>query len=54
MSKKTAYKKRRLGKKLKQQRRLPVLVTLRTHRRIQINRNMRNWRRRKLGIQNEE
>jgi ribosomal protein L39E len=53
MTKKTAYKKRRLGKKIKQQRRLPVLVTLRTHRKIQTNRNMRSWRRKKLGFSNE-
>ena len=31
MTKKTAYKKRRLGKKIKQQRRLPVLACGGTH-----------------------
>ncbi|MGI0100206.1 MAG: 50S ribosomal protein L39e [Candidatus Micrarchaeaceae archaeon] len=50
MSKKSAYKKKRLGKKLKQVRRLPLLATLRTHRRVQHNRMNRNWRSNKLRI----
>jgi ribosomal protein L39E len=48
MSKKSAYKKRRLGKKLKQTRRIPLLATLRTHRRLQQNRFSRNWRSQKI------
>ncbi|MGD0728821.1 MAG: 50S ribosomal protein L39e [Candidatus Micrarchaeaceae archaeon] len=48
MGKKTALKKKRLGKKLKQARRMPLLVTLRTHRRTQQNRFNRNWRSQKI------
>jgi|GEM_PF-694937 len=50
MGKKTAYKKKRLGKKLKQARRMPLLVTLRTHRKMQQNRFQRNWRSQKLKL----
>ena len=50
MSKKSAYKKRRLGKKLKQARRMPLLATLRTHRKAQQNRFQRNWRTQKLKL----
>ncbi|MFI5412432.1 MAG: 50S ribosomal protein L39e [Candidatus Micrarchaeales archaeon] len=53
MSKKSSYKKRRLGKKLKQSRRMPLLATLRTHRHIQQNIFTRNWRSRKLRIEEE-
>lgn len=48
MGKKSAYKKRRLGKKMKQARRMPLLATLRTHRRLSQNRFERNWRRTKI------
>ncbi len=51
MSKKSAYKKARLGKKMKQARRMPLLATLRTHRRTQQNRFGRNWRTHKLKIE---
>jgi ribosomal protein L39E len=54
MSKKTQYKKQRLGKKLKQTRRMPLLATLRTHRRIQQNMFNRNWRRTKLKLDYKE
>ncbi len=50
MSKKTLRKKMRLGKKLKQNGRLPVLAVLKTHRRLQYNRMQRDWRRKKLRI----
>ena len=50
MSKKSMEKKRRLGKKLKQARRIPLLVSLRTHRGIQQNRFNRNWRNQKLRL----
>jgi ribosomal protein L39E len=50
MGKKTAYKKKRLGKKLKQTRRMPLLATLRTHRKLQQNRFNRNWRSQKLKL----
>jgi ribosomal protein L39E len=48
MTKKTSYEKRRLGKKLKQSRRMPVLATIRTHRRIQFNMFSRDWRHKKI------
>jgi ribosomal protein L39E len=50
MGKKTLRKKMMLGKKLKQNRRMPVLATLRTHRRLSSNKFQRNWRSRKLGL----
>jgi len=50
MSKKSVEKKLRLGKKLKENRRIPVLAMLRTHRRIEYNKFQRDWRRRKLRI----
>ncbi len=54
MSKKTNLKKRRLGKKLKQNRRIPLLATLRTHRKLQTNAFSRNWRSKKLKIKEED
>jgi ribosomal protein L39E len=51
MSKKTRSKKMRLGKKLKQSRRIPLLTTLRTHRRVQQNLFKRNWRRQKMRLE---
>ena len=48
MTKKTNYEKRRLGKKLKQNRRMPVLATIRTHRRLQFNMFSRDWRHKKI------
>lgn len=50
MGKKSSKKKAMLGSKLKQNRRIPVLAVLRTHRRIQQNRFQRSWRNQKLGI----
>jgi ribosomal protein L39E len=50
MSKKSMEKKRMLGKKLKQARRLPLLTSLRTHRSVQQNAFNRNWRSRKLRL----
>ena len=50
MGKKSSEKKRRLGSKLKQNRRIPVLAMLRTHRRVQFNRFQRSWRKKKLRI----
>jgi ribosomal protein L39E len=50
MSKKSVEKKLRLGKKLKENRRIPVLAILRTHRRIEYNKFQRDWRHRKLRI----
>jgi ribosomal protein L39E len=51
MGKKTPYKKKRLGKKLKQVRRMPLLATLRTHRRLQQNKFTRHWRSQKLKLE---
>lgn len=48
MTKKTSERKRMLGKKLKQSRRIPVLATIRTHRRLQFNMFSRDWRHRKI------
>ncbi|MDE1869272.1 MAG: 50S ribosomal protein L39e [Candidatus Micrarchaeota archaeon] len=53
MTKKSINRKRRLGKKLKQNRRMPLLASLRTHRRLQSNRFARNWRSQKLNIEEE-
>ncbi len=53
MSKKTLRMKMRLGKKLKQNRRMPVVAVVKTHRRVQMNKFQRDWRRRKLRIKNE-
>ncbi len=53
MTKKSVYKKRRLGRKLKQARRVPLLARLRSHRRIETNAFSRNWRRSKLRIKEE-
>jgi ribosomal protein L39E len=50
MSKKTRSKKMRLGRKIKQARRLPLLVSVRTHRRVQSNLFSRNWRRQKMHL----
>jgi len=50
MGKKTLEKKLRLGKRMKQNRRTPVLVVLRTHRRIQSNKFQRDWKHRKLKL----
>ncbi len=53
MSKKTLIKKMRLGKMRKRNRRMPVLAIVRTHRRVQMNKFQRDWRRRKLRIKEE-
>lgn len=47
------YKKRRLGKKLKQSRHMPMLARLRTHHKMESNTFARNWRRVKLRIKDE-
>jgi ribosomal protein L39E len=48
MTKKSGEMKRRLGRKLKQNRRMPVLATVRTHRRLQFNTFARDWRHKKI------
>lgn len=50
VSKKTLSKKMRLAKMRKQNRRMPVLAVVRTHRKVQYNRFQRDWRRRKMRI----
>lgn len=50
MTKKTRTKKMKLGSKLKQSRRIPLLASVRTHRRIQSNTFARSWRRQKLKM----
>lgn len=50
MSKKSFKKKMMLGKRLKQNRRMPVLAMLRTHRRLSANMFQRNWRSKKLKL----
>ncbi|MBI4399499.1 50S ribosomal protein L39e [Candidatus Micrarchaeota archaeon] len=47
---KTAIKKERLGKALKQNRRLPVFIIAKTNRKLTQNVRRRNWRVRKLKI----
>jgi ribosomal protein L39E len=54
MTRKTQYHKRRLGKKNKQSRRLPLLTRLRTHQRLQQNTFKRDWRRSKMRLETEE
>ncbi len=50
MVKKSRLKKSRLAKKLKQNRRLPLLAILRTHRKLQQNKFARDWKHKKLRI----
>ncbi|MBN2122402.1 50S ribosomal protein L39e [Candidatus Micrarchaeota archaeon] len=45
----TPTKKKRLGKKTRQNRRLPVFVTVRTERKVRWNNRSRNWRTDKIG-----
>lgn len=51
MSKKSQLKKKMLGHKLKQARRLPALARIRTHQRLQQNLFGRDWRHRKMRIE---
>ncbi|MDE1762344.1 MAG: 50S ribosomal protein L39e [Candidatus Micrarchaeota archaeon] len=48
MSKKTMKQKMSLGRSLKRNRRIPSLVMMRTHRKVQQNKFQREWRHRKL------
>ncbi len=50
MGKKTESKKTRLAKKLKQNRRLPLVAILKTHRKLQSNKFARDWKHRKLRL----
>lgn len=51
MGKKTLTKKKRLAKAERQNKRLPVFVTIRTKRGITVNSKRRNWRTDKLRIE---
>jgi len=46
---KSSEKKKRLGKKTKQNKRMPVFVTVRTKRKVMWNNQSRNWRTEKIG-----
>ncbi|MFH1306919.1 MAG: 50S ribosomal protein L39e [Candidatus Micrarchaeota archaeon] len=50
MSKKSSRKKAMLGKKLKQNRRIPLFVVARTNRRVISNNRRRAWRNQKMKI----
>jgi len=47
---KSALKKSMLGKRLKQNRRVPLFAVAKTNRRVTVNRKRREWRRQKLGL----
>jgi large subunit ribosomal protein L39e len=47
---KSSEKKARLGKALKQNRRIPLFVIAKTNRRVRTNIRARNWRRKKLKL----
>jgi large subunit ribosomal protein L39e len=51
MGKKTLYKKLRLAKANRRNRRMPAFVIVRTRRHVTYNKFRRNWRRQKLGAQ---
>ena len=51
---KSEIKKKRLGKALRQNKRIPVFVAVKTKRRITQNRMQRNWRTQKLDLKDEE
>jgi len=46
---KSSEKKKRLGKKTRQNKRMPVFVTVRTKRKVLYNNRSRNWRTDKIG-----
>ena len=50
---KTPGLKARLGKKLKQNRRIPVFVIAKTKRKLTTNTSQRNWRTKKLKMKEE-
>lgn len=47
---KTASTKEKLGKALKQNRRIPLFAIARTNRRVTVNRMRRHWRNQKLKL----
>jgi len=50
MSKKSIEKKSMLGRRIKRARRMPLLASLKTHRRLQSNKFQRNWRSEKIKL----
>lgn len=50
MGKKTLRKKMKLAKAERQNKRLPVFITVRTKRKVQANNQKRTWRTEKLRI----
>jgi ribosomal protein L39E len=54
MTRKSRNLKMKLGKKLKQSRRLPLLTRLRTHQKLQQNTFKRDWRRTKMRLKGDE
>ncbi|MFA5050415.1 MAG: 50S ribosomal protein L39e [Candidatus Micrarchaeia archaeon] len=54
MVKKNLRKKLRLGKKTRQNRRIPTFVAIRTKRKVQNNTKTRTWRTEKIGKSEKE
>lgn len=54
MTKKSPRKKSRLGKKNRQNRRVPTFVMIRTKRKVQNNPRSRNWRTDKIKKKDKE
>lgn len=54
MSKKTPRKKSMLGRKIKQNRRIPLFVISKTNRKVVQNRERRNWRSQKLKMRSQK
>lgn len=54
MSKKTSKKKSMLGKKIKQNRRIPLFVIAKTNRKVVQNRERRAWRNQKLKMRSQK
>ncbi|MFH0927681.1 MAG: 50S ribosomal protein L39e [Candidatus Micrarchaeota archaeon] len=53
MSKKTSKKKSMLGKKNRQNKRMPIFVVAKTKRKVVSSNRRRDWRSRKLKIKEE-
>ena len=54
MSKKTSKKKSMLGRKMKQNRRIPLFVIAKTNRKVVQNRERRAWRSQKLKMRSQK
>ena len=51
---KSANRKKKLGKAMRQNRRVPLFVAAKTKRRVTQNRMQRNWRHAKLDLEDDE